>query len=196
MPPRCAANSFSFRPPMGNTSPRKVISPVMATSERIGIPVNTETKAVVMAMPADGPSLGVAPSGKWIWISFFSKASSAMPKALALERTTVLAASTDSFITSPMEPVRVMTPLPGITAASMVNRSPPTSVQAKPVTWPTWFSFAARPKSYIFTDRNFSRLSAFTVTGAASFLRRSNFTTLRQILLISRSKERTPASRV
>ena len=66
MPPRWAANSFSFKPPIGRTSPLKVISPVIATSERIGIPVKTETKAVVMAIPAEGPSLGVAPSGKWI----------------------------------------------------------------------------------------------------------------------------------
>ena len=34
---------------------------VMATSPRTGIPVNAETKAVVIAAPALGPSLGVAP---------------------------------------------------------------------------------------------------------------------------------------
>ena len=27
--------------------------------------------AVAMAMPADGPSLGIAPSGKWMWMSIF-----------------------------------------------------------------------------------------------------------------------------
>ena len=27
--------------------------------------------AVVMAIPAEGPSLGTAPSGKWTWMSFF-----------------------------------------------------------------------------------------------------------------------------
>ena len=37
MPPRCAASSFSFSPPIGSTSPRSVISPVIATSERTGI---------------------------------------------------------------------------------------------------------------------------------------------------------------
>ncbi len=52
MPPRWAARSFSLRPPMGNTSPRKVISPVIATSQRTGIPVRTETRAVQSPIPA------------------------------------------------------------------------------------------------------------------------------------------------
>ncbi len=30
-----------------------------------GMPVRAETIAVTMATPADGPSLGVAPSGTW-----------------------------------------------------------------------------------------------------------------------------------
>jgi hypothetical protein len=101
--------------------------------------------AVVMAAPALGPSLGVAPSGTWMCMSFFSNTSSLMPSMRARLRTTVRAASTDSFITSPSEPVRVMTPLPGMVAASMVSRSPPTSVHARPTTWPTWFCCSARP---------------------------------------------------
>src|SRR4029078_9156029 len=36
MPPRCAARNFSLMPPTGSTSPRSVISPVIATSLRIG----------------------------------------------------------------------------------------------------------------------------------------------------------------
>src|SRR5260221_5913587 len=36
-----------------------------------GIPVNTDTIAVQMPMPALGPSLGVAPSGRCTWMSFF-----------------------------------------------------------------------------------------------------------------------------
>ena len=34
MPARCAASTFSLSPPMGNTLPRRLISPVIATSER------------------------------------------------------------------------------------------------------------------------------------------------------------------
>jgi hypothetical protein len=33
-----AARSFSFKPPIGSTSPRSVISPVIATSQRTGYP--------------------------------------------------------------------------------------------------------------------------------------------------------------
>ena len=61
---------FSFSPPMASTRPRNVTSPVMATSPRTARPVRAETTAVVMAMPAEGPSLGTAPSGKWMWISW------------------------------------------------------------------------------------------------------------------------------
>ena len=64
MPPRTAASSFSLRPPIASTSPRSVISPVMATSQRTGMPVSTETSAVEIATPADGPSFGIAPSGR------------------------------------------------------------------------------------------------------------------------------------
>ena len=81
MPPRNAASSFSFKPPIGSTRPRSVISPVMATSRRTGMPVSTETIAVTMATPADGPSFGVAPSGTWTWMSRFSNNGGSMPKA-------------------------------------------------------------------------------------------------------------------
>ena len=63
IPPRCAANNFSFKPPIGNTSPLNVISPVIATSAFTGLPVKLETNAVHIPTPALGPSLGVAPSG-------------------------------------------------------------------------------------------------------------------------------------
>ena len=48
------------------SNPDKVISPVIATLERTGIPVNADTSAVHIPTPALGPSLGVAPSGTWI----------------------------------------------------------------------------------------------------------------------------------
>ena len=79
MPPRAAASSFSFRPPIGSTRPRNVISPVIATSCRIGMPVSTETIDVVIATPADGPSFGVAPSGTCTWMSRRSNNGGSMP---------------------------------------------------------------------------------------------------------------------
>ena len=90
----------------------------------------------------------------------------------------------------------MMLPLPGITAASIVSRSPPTSVQASPTTWPTWFFFSARPKSNLRTPRKSFRLSSVTTTWPSYFFSWMPLTTLRQILEISRSSERTPASRV
>src|SRR6266571_1414011 len=63
IPARRAASSFSFNPPMGSTLPRNVISPVMAISRRTGILLNALEIAVAMVMPAEGPSLGIAPSG-------------------------------------------------------------------------------------------------------------------------------------
>ena len=63
IPARWAAITFSFRPPISRTLPRSVISPVMDTSFRTGIFVKAETNAVAIVIPADGPSLGTAPSG-------------------------------------------------------------------------------------------------------------------------------------
>ncbi len=71
------------------------------------MPVNAETIAVHMAMPALGPSFGVAPSGTWMWMSYFSWKSGEMPSTCARPRTKVSAAWMDSCITSPREPVRI-----------------------------------------------------------------------------------------
>ena len=54
---------LSLTPPTGSTRPRKVISPVIATSSRTIRPVAADASAVAMVMPADGPSLGTAPPG-------------------------------------------------------------------------------------------------------------------------------------
>ena len=45
------------------TSPKVVISPVMARFGATGYPVALDTKAVKREVPADGPSFGVAPIG-------------------------------------------------------------------------------------------------------------------------------------
>ncbi len=87
MPPRSAASSFSLSPPIGSTRPRSVISPVIARLALIGILVSTETIEVTIATPAEGPSLGVAPSGTWTWMSIFSKVGGMMPISVERERT-------------------------------------------------------------------------------------------------------------
>src|SRR5207244_2371347 len=60
-------------PPMGKTSPRSVISPVIATSVRTLRPVRADTIAVAMVTPADGPSLGMAPAGTWMCMAWSLK---------------------------------------------------------------------------------------------------------------------------
>jgi len=66
IPERFAANSFSLIPPTGSTLPRNVISPLIARLARTFREVNADTSAVSIVIPAEGPSLGVAPSGTWI----------------------------------------------------------------------------------------------------------------------------------
>jgi hypothetical protein len=58
-----------LQPADGQHVAPSVTSPVMAMSLRTGVWVRTETMEVTMAMPALGPSLGVAPSGTWTWMS-------------------------------------------------------------------------------------------------------------------------------
>ena len=50
-------------------------SPVMATSVRDGTPVATERNEVTIVTPAEGPSLGVAPSGTCRWRALLSRKS-------------------------------------------------------------------------------------------------------------------------
>ncbi|TXI07986.1 MAG: hypothetical protein E6Q63_06765, partial [Novosphingobium sp.] len=59
MPPRSAASSFSFKPPMASTRPRSVTSPVIATSARTGIPVSVETMAVTGEVTLRGRVLAI-----------------------------------------------------------------------------------------------------------------------------------------
>jgi len=66
MPARLAASTFSLIPPTGNTRPRKLISPVIATSERTNRCNSNDASAATIVTPALGPSFGVAPAGTWM----------------------------------------------------------------------------------------------------------------------------------
>ena len=83
--------------------------------------------AVAIAMPADGPSLGIAPAGTWTWTSR-SNSLSGIDSHPACARANVHAARADSFITSPSWPVRISSPLPRINDASTNMMSPPAGV--------------------------------------------------------------------
>ena len=100
-PARWAASSFCLAPPIGSTRPFRVTSPVIPTSERTGRPSAIEVRAVTMVTPADGPSLGTAPAGTWMWMCRSSTAGSSIPSSAAWARTYDSAICADSFITSP-----------------------------------------------------------------------------------------------
>lgn len=68
IPSRAALIVFSLTPPIGKTLPVREISPVIPMFCLIGLFNASESKAVVIVIPALGPSLGVAPSGTWKWI--------------------------------------------------------------------------------------------------------------------------------
>ena len=78
MPARLAASTFSLMPPTGSTLPDSVISPVIATSPRTGRRDSADTSAVAIVTPADGPSFGMAPDGTCRWISDALKNSGSM----------------------------------------------------------------------------------------------------------------------
>src|SRR6185295_4518130 len=56
IPARFAARTFSLMPPTGSTRPRKLISPVIAVSERTSRCVSKEASAATIVTPALGPS--------------------------------------------------------------------------------------------------------------------------------------------
>ena len=73
--------TFSLMPPTGSTRPRRLISPVIAVSLLTVRPVSSETSAVNIATPAEGPSFGIAPAGTWTWMSLFSNSFGSIPSA-------------------------------------------------------------------------------------------------------------------
>src|SRR5450759_266791 len=192
-PERCAARILLLRPPIGRTRPRSVISPVIARSLRTGMPVSALTIAVAIVIPADGPSLGIAPAGTWMWRVFFSKTSRSIPSFVALARIHERAARADSFMTSPSWPVRMKSSRPSIFVTSTATMSPPTSVSTRPVAAPVWSSDSSSPYSKRGGPRN---ATSFLTSTTVLRLRPSATcrATLRMMFASSRSRFRTPAS--
>lgn len=62
-PARLAATVFSLNPPILNTLPVSVSSPVIATVGSTGVSSASESNDVAIVIPADGPSFCTAPSG-------------------------------------------------------------------------------------------------------------------------------------
>ena len=129
---------FSFSPPMGSTRPRSVTSPVMATS-----PPDLPSRQGGEHGGGDGDAGGGAVLGhrplREVDVDVLGLVE--VLRDAQLCRTgcagSVSAAWADSFITSPRLPVSSSLPEPSMTPASTSRISPPTSVQARPLTTPT-----------------------------------------------------------
>ena len=167
----------------------------MATVGMTRFCVKAETIATNMVMPAEGPSLGVAPSGTWMWMLLFSTFSISTPKWSALDLRYSNAKVADSFITSPRLPVMVSVPLPLLMLDSIKSISPPTWVQARPVTTPTLGSLPRR--SLLWMGRPSISFSSEAWMVLLIFCPSANCTARRRIILaIVFSNWRTPLSRV
>ena len=121
-----------------------------------------------MATPAEGPSLGTAPAGTCRWMSDFSKISGSRPNSPARLRSQERAASADSRITSPSEPVSLSSPLPGMRVDSTKRMSPPAGVQARPTATPGCPARSAISGSNRTGPSSSARSSGAIVTGPVS----------------------------
>mmetsp|Transcript_12113 Transcript_12113/g.50976 ORF Transcript_12113/g.50976 Transcript_12113/m.50976 type:complete len:273 (-) Transcript_12113:2867-3685(-) len=158
MPERFAATIFSRMPPTGSTRPVSDTSPVIATSDAHCRRSADDRSAVVIAMPALGPSFGTAPAGKCRCTSLSAKKLALgrhSPTSASPTRWSPMSHSTDSawrarrlaiaelsFITSPSCPVMFIEPLPSpptasLEAVSISSTSPPNDVYARPFATPT-----------------------------------------------------------
>ena len=101
-PARCAASTFCFRPPIGSTRPCNVTSPVMPTPGFTGRPVSKLASAVVIVMPADGPSFGHRARGHvQVEAPVLERVGAARRARRRCARTNDSAICADSDITSP-----------------------------------------------------------------------------------------------
>ena len=131
---------FFFKPPIGNTRPRSVISPVIPTSLLTGIPVSAEISAVAIVIPADGPSLELLLLEHEYEYHFFMEIR--INLKLFCTRTNITKRRLCGFFHNiPKFPVKINFPLPGATDTSIASVSPPAAVYAKPVAIPTWSVF-------------------------------------------------------
>ncbi len=73
----------------------------MPTLAFTGRPVTNDASAVVIVMPAEGPSFGIAPDGTCKWNLRCSNAPGSTPSSFAFARTNDSAICADSDITSP-----------------------------------------------------------------------------------------------
>ena len=83
----CATGSAAIYAAADFIEPHQHPPVVIATSRRVGTRVSADTRAVAMVMPAEGPSLGITPSGTWMCTSWRRLNSFGIPNSSAFERT-------------------------------------------------------------------------------------------------------------
>ena len=190
--------SVVLPPEDGETFTDNALIKARAAQAATGRAAISDESAVAIATPADGPSLGTAPAGTWMWMSWVANQSSgrSATSCEALPRTQESAAWADSRITSPSWPVIVSRPEPGIAVASTKSTSPLTGVHASPVATP-----GSRVRRRVSTKKRWRPSSSrtrgsVTETLEASVPSAACRAILRHAAPISRSRPRTPASRV
>lgn len=109
-------------------------SPVIAKSGRTGVSSASDSSAVTIAQPADGPSLGVAPAGTCTWIALsrkkFRRSAESEPAACRSKwrrrnaRENVCAIVALSFITSPSWPAKHKFPFLDLQALALRESGP------------------------------------------------------------------------
>ena len=200
-PARCAASAFSFRPPIGSTWPVSVISPVIATSSRTRRPV-TQRHERGRHRDAGARAVLRGRAGRHVDVDVVlgePVVGEVRREPLVRGRApTTARPARDSCITSPSWPVIISLPLPGdrrrldeqhVAADrrprqagrdARLRRAPPRLGEARALA--EQLAHLARRRSTTLPFRPCPRRSARA--------------TLRQIVPISRSSSRTPASRV
>ena len=140
MPLRSAATCLLPDPPHREDAPPVgVISPVMATSGRLGAPCKGRHQRHRDGDPRRGAVLGPwPPSGMWMWRSTVRVEAGVEPQGAGPGpgRRSPPPAPTPSS-PRPRVPVSCISPSPGTTETSTSSTSPPAGVQARPLAIPT-----------------------------------------------------------
>ena len=130
--------SFLYTP-TGNTFAKcNVISPVIARWDLSGLFLMAEVTADSIVIPAEGPSLGIAPPGcdQYEYRDFQKGIFNFKFSSVGFDKTDGRR-SRFFFMTSPRLPVSVILPLPLLIETSIYRMSPPTLVHTSPIATPS-----------------------------------------------------------
>ena len=118
-PARFAASTFSLIPPTGNTCPRKSDLACHSQIRFYFFACKCRSNAVIMVIPALGPSFGTAPSGHVYEYFFYQKVLDQYHIFLHWTANKLSAVLALSFITLPRLPVSFNSPFPSLRLVSI-----------------------------------------------------------------------------